>query len=84
MTTNEIFKKYTDLETFSRIIEFETVTQMWKNCLEKYPDLNAICYDGIHYTFSQIENDAAKFRSLLKKEDVQDGERVGLPIPMIS
>ena len=78
MTTDEVFKKYTDEKTFERIVEYDSISQMWKNCLNEFGNLNAVCYDGEHHTFSQIENDAAKFRSVLKKNGIEKGERLGL------
>ena len=78
MTTNEVFKKYTDEKTFKRIVEYDSISQMWKNCLNEFGNQNAVCYDGEHLTFSQIENDAARFRSVLKKNGVEKGERLGL------
>lgn len=67
ITTREVFRKYTDEKTFEKIVEFETVSQMWENCLKEYKNLSAINFAGKSYTFEQIENDAAKFRGILKK-----------------
>ncbi|MBQ2601097.1 MAG: AMP-binding protein [Treponema sp.] len=78
MTTDEPFRKYTDEKTFSRIVNYETVTRMWKNCLEQYGDMNAVCYDGRHYTFRELEEDAADFRGALNDNGVQKGDRLGL------
>lgn len=78
VTTNEIFKKYTDDDTFKRIVEFETVSRMWENCQKNYGELKAISYAGKEYTFSEIENDAADFRTVLKNSGTDKGERIGL------
>lgn len=78
ITTREVFRKYTDEKTFERIVEFETVSQMWENCLKEYKNLSAINFAGKSYTFEQIENDAAKFRGVLKNCNAEKGERIGL------
>ena len=78
VTTNEVFKKYTDEKTFSKIVDYESVSEMWEHCLNEYSDLNAICYDGNHYTYKKIEEDASSFRSVLKNAGAEKGERIGL------
>lgn len=76
LTTNEVFKKYTDAVTFEKIVEYDSVSQMWKKCLQDYSDLNAIDYDGKKYTFAQLEEDAALFRGVLK--NLEKGSRIVL------
>lgn len=76
LTTNEAFKKYTDPATFEKIVEYDSVSQMWKKCIQDYSDLNAIDYDGKKYTYAQLESDAAGFRGVLK--NVEKGTRIAL------
>lgn len=76
VTTSDVFKKYTDSETFEKIVMFDSVAEMWKNSVCKYAEKNAIDYDGKKYTYSQLENDAAFFRPLLN--DLEKGQRVAL------
>ena len=80
MTTREVFAKYTTPETFERIKEYETVSEMWENCLKQYPDAVAIEDDGKKYTYAQLEEDAAAFRTLLKTEG-KETMRVGIIAP---
>ena len=63
--TRELFRKYTDPETFARIVEYGTVAEMWEHCLAAYADAPAIVDDGQTRTFAQLERDAAGFRTLL-------------------
>ena len=78
LTTNECFKKYTDEKTFSKIIDFDTVSQMWENCQKEYAGLNAVSYDGKTYTYQQVETDAARFRAVLKENKFSKGDRIGI------
>ena len=78
ITTDEVFKKYTDEKTFSKIVNFASVSEMWEHSLKEYADLNAVCYDGAHYTYNQIEEDAASLRAILKNSGAEKGERIGL------
>ncbi|MBR6271075.1 MAG: acyl--CoA ligase [Lachnospiraceae bacterium] len=63
--SSEIFRKYTDAETFSGITEYKTVSEMWEQCLAKWPDAAAIEDDGKTYSYSDLERDAAKLRTAL-------------------
>ncbi len=74
----EIWKKYTDPETFSRIRDMDSVSQMWENCVKEYADRTAIT-DPEPYSYSRLEEDAASLRTLLK--DVPKGSRIALLIP---
>ncbi len=74
--TRELFAKYTDPAQFARIIEMETVTEMWQRCLAEYPEATAIIDGGESYTFARLENDAALFRTVLS--DTAPGSRVAL------
>ncbi|MBQ7698918.1 MAG: acyl--CoA ligase [Clostridia bacterium] len=64
-TDRENFRKYTDNETFDKIVSYGTVGEMWKDCINKYAALTAIEDDGKKYTYGQLEEDASYFRPLL-------------------
>lgn len=78
MTTNEVFRKYTDEETFSKIVSYESVSAMWKNSVASYAENTAIVFDGTEYTYGQLESDAAKFRTVLLNAGIAKGDRVVL------
>ena len=44
--SNEIFRKYTDPETFEKIVDYASVTEMWNHSVEAYPDTPAIVDNG--------------------------------------
>lgn len=77
-TKREVFAKYTDEATFSRIVEMDSVSQMWKKCLEQYYALPAIDYEGKQYTYAEVESDAALLRGLLKNNNIAKGDVVAL------
>ena len=75
--TKERFRKYTlDPAEFDRIVDFDTVSQMWEHCLTEYADRSAIADNGREYTFRELENDAAGFRTLLGAPE--QGTRVAI------
>lgn len=76
--TRESFKKFTDEETFSKIVDFDTVSQMWANCVKDYPERIAIEYNGEAHTFGALEKDAAGFRTVLASRGIGRGDHVGI------
>ncbi|MBR0208671.1 MAG: acyl--CoA ligase [Oscillospiraceae bacterium] len=76
----EIWRKYTDEETFSRIREMDTVADMWRRCLDEYAAQTAIVDNGSAYSYAQLEEDCARFRALLGAAETK-GRRIGLLIP---
>lgn len=74
--TREQFRKYTDASEFERIVELDTVSEMWERCLNEYSDFEAIRDDGRSYTYRTLEQDAAGFRTLLGKP--AEGTRVAI------
>lgn len=74
--SREVFRRYTSDDIFDRIIEYDTITEMWEKVSEEYPDNIAITDNKINYTYKQLDTDAALFRTRLS-----DGEkplRIGL------
>ncbi len=60
-----VFAKYTDPQTFAKIVEYDTVSQMWQRCINEYAELPAIVEDDKQYTYAQLEEDAALLRGCL-------------------
>ena len=81
MTTKEVFRKYTDEETFSKIIDMDTVSEMWAHCLREYAERIAIQDPDRAWTFAEVEEKAAVFRTVLRKAGLTAGDRVGLLFP---
>ena len=62
--TREKFRPYTKPVDFARIIERESVSEMWESCVKEFADLVAIQDNETSHTYSELEDDAAKFRTL--------------------
>lgn len=74
--SRELFRKYTDPAQFDRIVEMDTVSEMWEKCVAEYGGDTAIVDSGEEYTFSRLEDDAAGFRTLIKNS--ASSPRVGI------
>ena len=72
--TRELFRKYTDEQTFKKIKEYDTVSEMWVNCVNQYKDRVAVEDNGKSYTFGEIENDVSRFRTVIG----QSSSKVGI------
>ena len=77
--TREKFRPYTKPEDFEKIIELDTVSEMWEKCVMDYPNITAVqSVDGAH-TFLELEEDAAAFRTLvLEKTKGAQNARVAI------
>ncbi len=76
--SSEIWRKYTSEETFRRIIDMNSVSEMWKRCQDEYSDNIAITDNGCEYSYKQLEEEVARFRSHFSGLD--KGDRVALLI----
>ena len=74
--TRALFRPYTDEQTFAKIVELDTVAQMWQRCLREFPDAVAIEDNGQRYTYLQLEADASGLRTLLGR--TEQPQRVGI------
>lgn len=81
MTDNNIFKKYTDEVTFSKIVDYSCITEMWENSVNNYGN-NVAIVDGVNtYTYKAIDESVAAFRGLLAENGVKQGSLVGIYMP---
>ena len=78
-TDRERFRKYTDPAEFERLVDMDSVSEMWQRSVRDYPDVIAIEDNGNQYTYAQIDADVSRFRSLIKREDKT--RRVGIYCP---
>ncbi len=74
--TKELFRKYTDEAEFAKIVDYDTVAEMWAHCVKAYADDTAVVDNGTAYSFARLEDDAAGFRTLLKQPET--GTRVAI------
>ena len=72
----EIFRQYTDEQTFERIKEFTTVSAMWEHCAREFKDAPAIVDEGKTRSYAELDADVAGFRALLG--DCPVGTRVAI------
>ena len=77
---NEKFKKYTDEETFSKIVEFPCISAMWEDRVKTYGD-NVAIVDGEAYTYARLNEDVAAFRAVLSKNGATPGSLIGILCP---
>ncbi len=80
MITNEVFKKYTSEETWNKIVDYQSVSEMWASCVQNYADKTAIV-DGKEYTYSEIDQKVSAMRVALLEKGVGAGDRVGVFMP---
>lgn len=79
--SNEVFRKYTDEETFSKIVDYNNVSEMWTHCVEEYKDTVAVIDDGKEYTYTQLDADVSAFRTVLSDNGIKEGELVAILSP---
>ena len=77
---NSIFKKYTDEETFAKIVDYKNVTEMWEHSVKEYADCVALV-DGKEYTYTELDREVAAFRSVYKNAGVAPGSLIGILCP---
>ncbi len=77
---NKKFEKYTDPQTFSKIIDYVCVTEMWNHSVAEYPD-NIAIVDGAEYTYSALDAEVAGFRTVYSKAGAQPGSLIAILCP---
>ena len=75
-----VFDKYTDEKTLSKIVDYDSVSHMWQSVVKEYAT-NVAVVDKKEYTFSEIEDEVARFRALLSEKGAKKGDRVGIFAP---
>lgn len=70
----ERFRKYTDEATFKKIVQYDTVAEMWEHTAAENADVIAIEDAGLQYTYRKLDDDVAHFRTCISGR----GARVGL------
>lgn len=78
---NRAFAPYTDPETFRRIVEYPSVSAMWQQVSSQYADEPALCDDGKIYTYRELDEAVALFRTVLKEAHRDPQARIGLYVP---
>lgn len=76
--THEFFSRYTDEATFKNIVWYDTVAKMWGNRSQQYAENVAVEFNGVKYTYAQLEADAAGFRAVLAAKGLKKGDHIGI------
>lgn len=66
--SREQFRPYTRPDHFERIVEMDTVSEMWQKSVAAYSDTVAIVDDGREFTYAAIDEDIKGFRTLIKAD----------------
>ena len=77
----DIMAKYTNAETFEKIVDYKTLAAMWEHCAAEYADKTAIVDNGNSYTYAQLNGDVRKFRTVIKNLGLEKGARIILVAP---
>ena len=70
--TREKFRPFTKPEDFERIVERDTVSEMWEICVRDFGGRTAVRDYEREYTYSQLESDAAGFRTLILEKTAKE------------
>lgn len=76
--TREKFRPFTKPEDFERIVERDTVSEMWEICVRDFAERTAVRDSESAYTYSQLESDAAGFRTLILEKTAKENARVAI------
>ncbi len=76
-----VFDKYTDKETLSKIKDFNCVSDMWQQSVKNYADHLAIQTPTESITYSELDEKVSLFRTVLKNNGVDKGDFVGIYLP---
>ena len=73
-----MFEKYTDPQTYAKIVDWPNVTAMWQNSVKTYGENLAVEDGAESLTYAALDARAARIRGALKEQGIGRGDRVGL------
>ena len=74
----ERFRPFMLEEEFKRLKKYNSVSEMWTDCVSSYSSTVAIEDDGRKYTYSDLEKRAAALRGALSERGCVRGMKIGL------
>lgn len=77
-TTFSDFSKYTDQETFKKIVYLPTIAELWQKAVNDNAQEYAFYYQDKVITYEQAENDVAKLRFQLAKLKLAKRAHIGI------
>ncbi len=78
---DNIFAKYTDEETFKRIKYFGTMDNLWNSAVNEFKDNIALQDCNRKFTYTEMDEEVAKFRAVLHENGIKKGDVVGVFAP---
>ena len=78
VNSRELFSKYCEPSEFARIIEKDTVIEMWRDVIKEFKDDIAIEDNGNKYSYAQLDQDMAEYRGVLASKGLKKGDRIGV------
>ena len=78
LDSRELFSHYTDPEEFKRIVEMDSVSEMWLKVSKEFANNIAIVDNGVEYSFAKLDEDMSYFRGVLASKGFKKGDRVGV------
>ena len=76
----DVFEKYTDPETYKKIVTYRNLTEMWESSVSAYPQNVAMVDGGVSVTYAEFNALVARFRTVLVREGAVGG-LVGILCP---
>ncbi len=73
----KVFDKYLTPETRAEIVDYSTVVNLWKHSVQVYGNNCAIA-DGKSYTYNEVEDMVADFRTVLLNNNLKKGDIAGI------
>ncbi|MCQ2551130.1 MAG: amino acid adenylation domain-containing protein [Clostridia bacterium] len=77
--TIQLLSKFND--TKQPYPDKKTIVELFKETVEKYPDLDCVVYEKNHYTYAQVDEITDRLAGCLRKKGVERNKAVGILIP---
>lgn len=76
-----VFANYTSKENIERIKCFDSIEEMWSNSVKEFKDEIALADPNRKLTYKELDDEVAKFRSVLISKGINKGDFVGVYAP---
>ena len=76
-----VFANYTSKENIERIKCFDSIKELWETSVKEFKDDIALADPNRKFTYAQLEEEVAKFRSVLLSKGIKKGDFVGVFAP---
>lgn len=76
-----VFAKYTSKENLERIKCFDSISELWETSVKEFKDDVCLEDKDRKFTYLEFDQEVAKFRSVLKGNQINKGDFVGVFAP---